>query len=135
MNPALYQIAKGSSYATSFHDVTSGNNTSPSSPSQFYAVAGYDLCTGLGTPNGINLINALAPFGGYTSGVWVDYNFNFFIQLGTYDLPYNTLAQAVSAVSSGGEVWFRTAGSKVETMTISKPMSIHALAGPATIGH
>ena len=31
------------------------------SPSNlFHAVAGYDLCTGLGTPNGTTLINALA---------------------------------------------------------------------------
>ena len=135
LNPALYQIAKGSSYATCFHDVTSGNNTSASSPSQFYAVAGYDLCTGLGTPNGINLINALALYGGYTSGTWVDYNYTGGTQSGTYDAPYKTLAQGVAAVPSGGEIWFRTSGSKVETMTVSKPMTIHSLAGPATVGH
>jgi subtilase family serine protease len=135
LNPALYEIAKGSSYGSCFHDVTSGNNTSVSSPSQFYAVAGYDLCTGLGTPNGMNLINALMPYTGYSSGVWVDYNYTGGIQNGTYDAPYKTFAQAVAAVSSGGEVWFRTSGSKVETMTVTKPMTIHALDGPATVGH
>ena len=60
LNPALYTLGKGSSYATTFHDTTTGNNFSSSSPSQFSAVAGYDLCTGWGTPNGTNLINALA---------------------------------------------------------------------------
>jgi subtilase family serine protease len=135
LNPAIFQISKGASYSSCFHDVTTGNNTSAGSPSRFYAVTGYDLCTGLGTPNGLSLINALMPYSGYSSGIWVDYNYSFIIQLGSYDFPYSTLAQAVSAVSTGGEVWFRTAGSKVETMTISKPMSIHALAGPATIGH
>ena len=30
-------------------------------PDEFFAVPGYDLCTGLGTPNGVNLINALIP--------------------------------------------------------------------------
>ncbi len=61
LNPAIYAIGKGSGYAAAFHDITTGNNTSSSSPSQFYAVPGYDLCTGWGTPAGVNLINALAP--------------------------------------------------------------------------
>jgi hypothetical protein len=58
-NPALYAIGKGASYASCFHDITTGNNTTPSSPHEFYAVAGYDLCTGWGTPNGNDLIQAL----------------------------------------------------------------------------
>jgi hypothetical protein len=60
INPTIYNLASGASYASYFHDVTTGNNTSSSSPNLFYAATGYDLCTGLGTPNGINLINALA---------------------------------------------------------------------------
>jgi len=60
INPALYAIAAGSSYASCFHDVTSGNNTWSNSPNLFYATNGYDLCTGLGTPAGQSLINALA---------------------------------------------------------------------------
>ena len=59
LNPALYKLGKSASYAATFHDTTTGNNFWPSSPSQFPAVAGYDLCTGWGTPNGTNLINAL----------------------------------------------------------------------------
>jgi len=60
LNPALYTIGKGANYGTCFHDITTGNNYSSSSPSEFAAVAGYDLCTGWGTPNGMNLVNALA---------------------------------------------------------------------------
>jgi len=60
INPALYAIAAGSNYLSCFHDVTSGSNTWSSSPNLFYAANGYDLCTGLGTMNGTNLINALA---------------------------------------------------------------------------
>ena len=60
-NPALYAIGKSGQYATSFHDITTGNNTNTDSPNNFYAVTGYDLCTGWGTPAGTNLINALAP--------------------------------------------------------------------------
>ena len=58
-NPVLYAIAKSASYQSCFHDITTGMNTNTSSPTKYYAVAGYDLCTGLGTPNGDNLIPAL----------------------------------------------------------------------------
>ncbi len=59
VNPAIYAIAAGSSYAACFHDVTTGNDTWSGSPNSFYATNGYDLCTGLGTPAGQVLINAL----------------------------------------------------------------------------
>jgi len=59
INRAIYEIANESIYNSAFNDVTTGNNTWPSSPNAFYAVSGYDLCTGLGTPAGTNLINAL----------------------------------------------------------------------------
>src|SRR5262249_20796690 len=133
LNPALYRIAQGPAYASCFHDITTGSNTSGPSPTRFYAVAGYDLCTGLGTPNGTNLINALLSYDGYSGAVWVDYNYSGH-QDGSYDSPYNTFAQAVTAVTPGRNIWFRTAGSKVETMTITKPMSVSAIGGPATIG-
>jgi hypothetical protein len=53
INPAIYTIGVSSSYDTDFHDITSGNNGFP-------AVIGYDLDSGWGSPNGVNLINALA---------------------------------------------------------------------------
>jgi hypothetical protein len=59
INPAVYEIANESIYNSAFNDITTGNNTSSSSPNAFYAVPGYDLCTGLGSPTGTNLINAL----------------------------------------------------------------------------
>jgi uncharacterized repeat protein (TIGR01451 family) len=59
INPALYHIAEGSNYMNCFHDVTLGDNTWAGSPNRFFATAGYDLCTGWGSPNGTNLINAL----------------------------------------------------------------------------
>ncbi len=60
INPAVYAIAAGPNYLNCFHDTTTGNNTWSASPNLFYATNVYDLCTGLGTPNGTNLINALA---------------------------------------------------------------------------
>jgi hypothetical protein len=59
INPAIYEIANESIYNACFNDIVTGNNTWPASPHAFYAVPGYDLCTGLGTPKGTNLINAL----------------------------------------------------------------------------
>jgi subtilase family serine protease len=52
-NPTIYAQNVTSSYATDFHDITSGTSGS------FSAVVGYDLVTGWGTPNGTGLINAL----------------------------------------------------------------------------
>jgi kumamolisin len=52
VNPTLYSGApKG------FHDVTSGTNGEPGNP--YSAGAGYDSCTGLGTPDGTALAGAL----------------------------------------------------------------------------
>jgi subtilase family serine protease len=58
-NPAIYAIGKGSSYTSDFHDITSGNNNNGNGKS-YNAVTGYDMVTGWGSPNGQNLINALA---------------------------------------------------------------------------
>ena len=59
LNPSLYALARGTNYAATFHDIITGNNTNAASPNNFYAVPGYDLATGWGTPGGTNLINAL----------------------------------------------------------------------------
>jgi len=66
LNPTIYNIGVGSSFAANFHDITSGNNKpSAGSGSGFNAVAGYDLVTGWGSPNGPALIATLA--GGSTA--------------------------------------------------------------------
>ncbi|MGA9389184.1 MAG: S53 family peptidase [Candidatus Sulfotelmatobacter sp.] len=54
IDPYLYSFGVSSSYHTDFHDITSGKSGS------YSAVAGYDLVTGWGSPNGQGLINALA---------------------------------------------------------------------------
>ncbi len=56
INPALYAIGEGSHYGTDFHDCLTGGNTDG-------CAVGYDLSTGWGSPNGNNLINALATVG------------------------------------------------------------------------
>ncbi|HTV40277.1 MAG TPA: S53 family peptidase [Candidatus Sulfotelmatobacter sp.] len=59
LNPVLYDIGNGPLYTNCFHDITKGNNTDSNSKKLYFAVSGYDLCTGWGTPNGVNLINVL----------------------------------------------------------------------------
>lgn len=55
LNPALYSIGVGTSFTSDFHDIVRGSNGG------YSAVTGYDLVTGWGSPQGVNLINALAP--------------------------------------------------------------------------
>ena len=55
-NPALYNIGQSSSYANDFHDILD-NSTNR----YYHAVGGYDDATGLGSFNGLNLLNDLAP--------------------------------------------------------------------------
>jgi subtilase family serine protease len=60
-NPAVYEAA-ATSYSSDFHDVTSGTNddTNWGNTSGLYpAGVGYDMATGLGTPNGANLAKTL----------------------------------------------------------------------------
>jgi hypothetical protein len=71
INPALYQLAANSStYASAFHDITTGNNKvpcttgSPGCPSGsnptigYSAGTGYDQATGLGSVDANNLVTA-----------------------------------------------------------------------------
>ncbi len=97
LNPALYAIGKGSQYSAAFHDIKTGNNYDPSSGAQFPAVAGYDLCTGWGTPAGLSLINALAgppdalrvsPAAGFTAS-------------GATGGPFSVSAQTFSLTNAG----------------------------------
>jgi subtilase family serine protease len=65
VNPTLYTLASNSTtYASAFHDITTGNNdctagsTDCSSTAGFAAGTGYDQVTGLGTIDLFNLANA-----------------------------------------------------------------------------
>jgi subtilase family serine protease len=58
-NPALYRAGNLNSTNFAFHDITTGNNFNSTNPALYSAVPGFDLCTGWGSPNGGNLINAL----------------------------------------------------------------------------
>jgi len=53
LNPTLYRIAESNQYASTFHDVTTGNNDT------FSATTGYDECTGWGSMRGDALGTAI----------------------------------------------------------------------------
>lgn len=136
INPVLYEIAKSPAYGSAFHDITTGNNltpwnTQPGHENQYFAAAGYDLCTGWGTPAGMNLINALIL---YQGAVWVDFNYTGYYQNGLYDTPFKTLGPATAWVPTWGDIVIKTAGSTPEKPLLSRPMTIHAVGGPAIIG-
>lgn len=125
INPAIYALATGSNYAKCFHDITSGNNTWSESPDLFYAMANYDLCTGLGTMNGTNLINALS------APVTIDllnpltseseFQFQFPSQLGvTATVQYRT-----NLASGSWQVYTNITGNGT-LKTISIPLSLFA---------
>jgi subtilase family serine protease len=131
-NPAIYNIGEGASYLSCFHDITNGNNTWSNSPNLYYAYPGFDLCTGWGSPNGQNLINALV---GLAGPVFVDFNYTGSVQNGSYDFPYRTLAGGINAVSPGGTIIIRSGGSSSETPTITKSMTIIAQDGSSSVGN
>ena len=98
LNPAVYQLASESDYASVFHDIVTGDNTWSMSPNLFYAAPGYDLCTGLGTPAGTNLINALVT----PDSLALSTNVGF-TATGTSGGPFNLTAQTFSLINIGAD--------------------------------
>ena len=60
VNSAASAIGLSANYTNLFHDITTGNDINSGSPTEFFAVPGYDLATGWGSPNGPAFINYLA---------------------------------------------------------------------------
>ncbi|HEV8694835.1 MAG TPA: hypothetical protein VGQ93_11735, partial [Lysobacter sp.] len=69
----------------------------------------------------------------WAEGIWVDFNYGGFLEFGTFDFPFNTLAEGVAGVPWDGTLWIKP-GSTPETMTIAKRMRIEAFSGVVTIG-
>jgi len=64
VNPAIYRIARSSSYHQAFHDVTTGSNIQtlpyPAGTAGYQAGPGWDPATGWGSPNAQALVPLLA---------------------------------------------------------------------------
>lgn len=98
INPAVYALGRGTNYTTLFHDVTTGNNTNTDSRDLYFATAGYDLCTGWGSPAGTNLINALV---GPPSGTLLITSPLGFIASGPSGGPFNVASQIFTLTNLG----------------------------------
>ena len=99
LNPALYAIAQGANYRTDFHDITTGNNENTANPTLYRATAGYDLCTGWGTPAGSGLINDLLALN--PADALVITPPLGFTAFGSYSGPYNVSSQAYTLTNAG----------------------------------
>jgi hypothetical protein len=98
INPAIYALGESTNYSACFHDITTGSNTWSGSPNLYYAVPGYDLCTGWGTPAGTNLINALA--GGAPDPLVIT-PLAGFVASGAASGPFNGSAQTFNLNNAG----------------------------------
>jgi hypothetical protein len=67
-----------------------------------------------------------------TGVIWVDFN-HAGTENGTFDRPYNTLAEGVVAASPGNTICMKP-GSSPETITITKAVVLRACGGTASIG-
>jgi subtilase family serine protease len=110
INPAIYTIGLSSSYDTDFHDITSGSNG-------YSATTGYDLATGWGSPNGVNLINALV--GGGSGGGPV-------VSLAPTSLSFGK--KVVGTTSAGKKVVLTNTGSAALNITSIATSAPFALA-------
>lgn len=108
LNPAIYALGQSPPPASRgpnpllFHDITTGNNTNYNGSTKFYAVPGYDLCTGWGTPTGQTLINALAPPDNLT--LQAKGGLTFAVANG-YPLPIETQTLALKASGTNAISW------------------------------
>jgi len=112
INPTIYAIGEASGYTNDFHDITKGDNTWSSSASQFYAVSGYDLCTGWGTPAGQSLIDAMVGQGSPATG-----------SLGIFSNPQINAAGAVGGPfnPSNSVITLTNSGTAALTWTLQNP--------------
>jgi uncharacterized repeat protein (TIGR01451 family) len=92
LNPSIYAIGLSANYTNCFHDITTGNDTNLVVGNKYFAVPGYDLATGWGTPNGSNLINALTA----TAST------NFFTHLSPPPPPYGSTLVTLNGGNPNG---------------------------------
>lgn len=129
INPTIYAIGKGAGYASSFHDITTGDNTTQTSPGFFHAVRGYDLCTGWGTPNGTNFINAVL---GLPSGGLLITSPLGFTASGPVGGPFNVTSQSYSLTNAGPITLHWTVANNAPWLTVAPTSGTLAPGGPGT---
>ncbi|HEX3719123.1 MAG TPA: choice-of-anchor tandem repeat GloVer-containing protein [Verrucomicrobiae bacterium] len=129
INPNLYAIGRGANYTSAFHDITTGNNTNAASPTNYFAVPGYDLCTGWGTPAGSNLINALVS---PPDALQIFPSANL-MSSGGAGGPFNPATQSVVLTNIGARSLNWSAASAAPWLNIDPTRGTVSPGGPASI--
>jgi len=113
VNPALYHIATNSGYTACFDDITVGNNTNGNA-THYFAMPGYDLCTGWGSPAGGSLILALTQPDGFqiTPGRGATAN-------GPAGGPFTVSTQTLSLTNSGTAAFNWALGASAPWLNVS----------------
>lgn len=129
INPALYGFYANTAYGAELDDVTFGYNTNGNS-SQFFAGPGYDLCTGLGSPNGTSLMVGLAAPDGLIVAPG-----RGFVANGSSGGPFTVTSQALTLTNAGTSSLNWTLGnppSWLDVSATSGSLSAHS-AGTVTV--
>jgi len=114
INPWIYTTGASADYGSEFHDTAAGeNNYEPGYG--FYAVPGYDLVTGWGSPAGQNLINGMAP---------VNTSVGFQLSTSASSLVINPGSYGTSTIAVIG--WGGFAGSVDLSVTSELPSGVTA---------
>jgi kumamolisin len=116
INPTIYAQNVTASYASDFHDVSSGTSGS------FSAAPGYDLVTGWGSPNGSGLIAALTTTTTASPGFTLSASSpSAFLTLG------RTSSVALTISVSGGF------SSSIALSAVGQPAGVHISFSPSSI--
>jgi hypothetical protein len=126
LNPTLYHLATNSAYTACFNDVTIGNNTNYDA-TQYFAVPGYDLCTGWGSANGSSLLVALVQPDGFqiTPGRGPVGN-------GPVGGPFSTTSQTFVLTNNGASAFTWSVGCDANWLSLSSSGGTLSPAGAAS---
>lgn len=125
INPAIYALLSGPGYAACFDDIVVGDNDNGVG-GIFYAVPGYDLCTGLGSMTGSSLINALATPDGYyiTPG-------RGFVANGPVGGPFNITSTTLTITNAGASSFTWQVSAPPSWLTLSATSGVISPGGPS----
>jgi hypothetical protein len=127
LNPLLYNIGTNSGFTACFNDITVGNNTNTDA-TEWFAVPGYDLCTGWGSPSGGSLIIALTQPDGFqiTPGRGAVAN-------GPVGGPFTVSAQTLSLANTGKTAFNWSLGATSNWLNLSSTSGTLAGGGAASV--
>ena len=149
LNPSLYALGKSSGSSTYFHDITLGNNltpwnTQPNNTNQYFAVPGWDCCTGWGTPTGAALIDAIGRDGPpreVVPSASIVVSSHQDLRLGVFSLGQDTSVYNMFQTAPNGNwsPWFPLFGMKIRQIVAGRNadgrLELFAIGGDSAVYH